>query len=179
MEFLFRRIQKPMCCNQKFWRLTGHDIPQEPGAYILSLRPTLHSSIRRVMSSIFYIGQSDNLKRRLTQAHKHSRECRTKIEPDPFIGIVISIWLGLVVDTHLCAHGEDHQWNLRQFLWTISECAIWLIPLPTGQALIDEIGRRRKFLNSQSMHLSDEPYFERASDSPVGLFRNDFQNVIS
>ena len=48
-----------------FWRLTEHEIPEAPGAYILFARSGVRFRYPSGESPIYYIGQSKNLRRRL------------------------------------------------------------------------------------------------------------------
>lgn len=52
-----------------FWKLKEHELPQSPGAYILLARGT-RFLYPGGTSSVYYIGQSKNLRRRL---HMHLR----------------------------------------------------------------------------------------------------------
>lgn len=58
-----------------FWTLDDHDIPREPGAYFLYARGT-RFVYPKGKNAVFYIGQSVNLRARLTTHLKFSLEAR-------------------------------------------------------------------------------------------------------
>ena len=67
--------RNPVCVND-FWLLPGHEIPSGPGAYILLSNPEVKFTYPDGKSSVFYIGMATNLKSRLEQHLKYSKEAR-------------------------------------------------------------------------------------------------------
>ncbi len=59
-----------------FWDLKDHEIPQKPGAYILRARGT-RFQYPRGTNSVFYIGQSANLQKRLLDHLKFAIEAKS------------------------------------------------------------------------------------------------------
>lgn len=60
-----------------FWSLSEHEIPAAPGAYILLARAGITFMYPRHRSSVFYIGQSRNLRQRLSDHLRFAKEART------------------------------------------------------------------------------------------------------
>ena len=60
---------------QQFWDLKDHVIPQQPGVYILLARGT-RFRYPRGTNSVYYIGQSLNLRRRLRDHLKYASEAK-------------------------------------------------------------------------------------------------------
>lgn len=58
-----------------FWALNDHDIPATPGAYVLQARGT-RFRYPRGTNSVYYIGQSGNLRRRLRAHFRRALEAR-------------------------------------------------------------------------------------------------------
>ena len=58
-----------------FWNLRNHDIPQTPGVYIFLARGTRFVYPRR-KSSVYYIGQSRNLRQRLRTHLTYAEQAR-------------------------------------------------------------------------------------------------------
>ena len=61
--------------KQRFWELNDHDIPAAPGAYILLARGT-RFPYPRGKNSVYYVGQSTNLSRRLREHLRQALEAR-------------------------------------------------------------------------------------------------------
>lgn len=59
-----------------FWKISSHDIPSSPGAYILVARGDSHFSYPQRKSPIYYIGQSRNLRGRLDTHLKYALEAK-------------------------------------------------------------------------------------------------------
>lgn len=59
----------------EFWNLRDHEIPRQPGAYILLARGTRFRYPHNT-NSVFYIGQSSNLRSRLLTHLKYSLQAR-------------------------------------------------------------------------------------------------------
>jgi hypothetical protein len=61
-----------------FWKISEHDdIPSKPGAYILVARGGSHFPYPRGKSPVFYIGQSSNLRKRLTEHLKYATQAKS------------------------------------------------------------------------------------------------------
>lgn len=67
------RITEHFSEVQQFWDLKDHDIPRCPGAYILLARGT-RFRYPRGTNTVYYIGQSSNLRRRLREHVKYAIE---------------------------------------------------------------------------------------------------------
>lgn len=61
--------------QRRFWELKNHDIPNTPGAYILQARGT-RFPYPLGTNSVYYIGQSRSLLRRLREHLKYALEAR-------------------------------------------------------------------------------------------------------
>ena len=59
---------------REFWSLDEHDIPPKPGAYVLLAEMGTRFPYPKGASSVFYVGQSQNLKSRLELHLKFARE---------------------------------------------------------------------------------------------------------
>lgn len=59
-----------------FWWLQSHKIPEKPGAYILMAQRGVTFNYPAGSSPVFYIGQSGNLRSRLSEHLKYSEEAR-------------------------------------------------------------------------------------------------------
>lgn len=59
-----------------FWLLREHDIPAAGGVYILLTAPGITFRYPRYSSPVFYIGQAQNLKRRLCDHLRWSADAR-------------------------------------------------------------------------------------------------------
>jgi hypothetical protein len=59
-----------------FWKMKEKDVPSSPGVYILLSKPTISFLYPRGKSSVFYIGQASNLRKRLIEHLKYS--CQAK-----------------------------------------------------------------------------------------------------
>lgn len=67
-----------------FWKLDDHDIPSSPGAYIFRARGT-RFQYPIGTNSVFYIGQSKNLRQRLHDHLRWAREARRNIDDRPYL----------------------------------------------------------------------------------------------
>jgi len=78
-DFL-KNIKGKVSKTKDFWKVEEHDIPATPGVYVLIAKNGVRFTYPKGKSPIYYIGQTNSLKRRLcgylrwhTEAHNEKR----------------------------------------------------------------------------------------------------------
>jgi len=64
-------------CIADFWELKEHDVPPSAGVYLLIARPSVKFRYPKGSSSIYYIGRTDSLRRRLLGHFKYHLKAQT------------------------------------------------------------------------------------------------------